>query len=730
MQSHLLHGLNEAQYTAATIKNGPAVVFAGAGSGKTRIITTRIAWLIEQGVRPWEILAVTFTNKAAREMRERLLHMCPETNRTLVSTFHSACAKWLREFAAELGFTSDFSIYDDADTTSLIKKIMKSATFPIERDATPSEFKYAIGEAKTRGLFPHDAPLHKKEFDKFMPVAGVAVYKGYQEALALANAMDFNDLIMNVILLLRTNQRVRDALQGRFQFILVDEYQDTNRPQNELIETLAAKHENIFIVGDDDQSIYSWRGAVPSNILDFQKVHPTAKICKLEQNYRCSGTIVQAASELIQNNKVRADKTLRTDNTRGDLIEFRYETDAEFEAWWVAKRITDELQRFPVDQIAIFYRTNSQSRALEDALRKERIAYQIFGNVKFYDRVEVKDILAYLKILVNPRDDVSFLRILNTPNRGLGDSVEALLIKQGEDHKICLYDAAKSIATQDIPRVSKKIFDFVKMLSTIESLFKTSPLAALVEVICEEINYFPYLQKKYPDQYEDKQENVMELQTAISQFGIENPGASLSDWIQALTLDSEAEGTPGGVSLMTLHMSKGLEFNRVYITGVEESLLPHFNSLDDKQSLEEERRLMYVGMTRAKQKLSLTAAYMRQTWGRTQSNDVSRFLTEIPERCLKNLTPPQNKAKFAAMDRYDADDENGTNSSENVQVHYDYTDESDDQLLEVGSSVHHPTYGSGTVEDIQSTYGRPKVVVRFADFGLRRVDPRHLDLNT
>jgi DNA helicase-2/ATP-dependent DNA helicase PcrA len=723
---NFLDNLNQAQREAALHRDGPAVVFAGAGSGKTRIITMRIAWLIDQGVSPWQILALTFTNKAAREMRDRVLGLCSVADKALISTFHSACAKWLREFAPELGFTSDFTIYDDADQNSVIKKIMQRGNLRLDKEVTVAEYRHAINHSKTLGLFPQDRDAHRAAFKEFMPTGGVDVYAAYQETLALANAMDFGDLIMNMVLLLRTNERVRSLMQSRYRYILVDEYQDTNKPQIELLQLLAASHRNLFVVGDDDQSIYSWRGAVPANIIDFEKMYPKVKVCKLEQNYRCSSNIVNAASAVVSHNKKRAEKTLRTDNPPGDLIDFRYETDGEFEAWWLADTIKSERAVFDYDDVAVFYRTNSQSRVVEDALRKEKIPYQIYGNVRFYDRVEVKDILAYIKLIVNPRDDVSFMRAMNTPARGLGDSAEVTISNRGRDKGISAFEAARQLACEAVPRLSSKLESFVALIDDLKKILDAQPLPEFLEALIERINYFAYLAKKYPDQSEDKQDNVMELASAIAEYVEETPGATLSDWLQSIMLASDVEGDAGGVSLMTLHMAKGLEFERVFLIGLEDGLLPHFNSCDDKLELEEERRLFYVGMTRAKKKLSLSAAYMRRTWGQTQANDVSRFLKELPPKYVNILTPPGGAEAPIDWGGGDVQEDGDTQ-------YYDYSTESDEfssnnqRAIKRGMKVAHPTYGAGIVEEVESSFGRTKILVRFNDVGLRRVEPHHLE---
>jgi DNA helicase-2/ATP-dependent DNA helicase PcrA len=488
---------------------------------------------------------------------------------------------------------------------------------------------------------------------------------------------------------------------------------------------LSANHGNLFVVGDDDQSIYSWRGAVPANIIDFGKSYPEVKVCKLEQNYRCTSNIVNAAAALVAHNKRRADKTLRTDNPKGELIEFRYETDAEFEAWWVADSIKTERDIYPFEKVAIFYRTNSQSRVLEDALRKEKIPYKIYGTVRFYDRVEVKDVLAYVKLLVNPRDDVSFLRAMNIPARGLGDAAEVAITTRARERGISAYEAARELASESVPRLSGKIGGFVGLMDKLRERQSAMRPPDFLEQMVDEIQYFTYLAKKYPDQSEDKQDNVMELVSAIAEFLESSPDATLGDWLQTLMLASDSEGDQDGVTMMTLHMAKGLEFDRVYLVGLEDGLLPHFNSCDDKDSIEEERRLLYVGMTRAKKKLSLTAAYMRHTWGQVQTHDVSRFLREIPPEFVNVLTPPGGESGL----NYQDGAEPGARDPEDGSQYYDYTAEDDvssESLIEPGSAVYHPTYGPGTVEQIEMNYGRAKVLVRFKDVGLRRVESHHL----
>ena len=401
MNSSMKAGLNPMQEQAVAHQSGPLVVFAGAGSGKTRVITTRIAKLIDQGVRPNSILAVTFTNKATREMKERIVGLSDRGFLVHVATFHSACTRWLREFADQLGYTTSFSIYADTEVKSALKSILKDLKID-EQEHSIGDYRAAIAKAKTYGWLPSDIDSGVGQSEIFPPL-GVEVYKRYQEGLAQSNSMDFNDLLMNMLLLLRRNEQVRETLRRRYKHILVDEYQDTNPTQFAIINYLVNDDRNLCVVGDDDQSIYSWRGANPSNIMNFKDNFPGATEIRLEQNYRCSGNIIKAATALVGHNKFRVEKTLWTANEAGQKINFSYDYDGDAEAWWVVEQIKDEARSYSYDEIAIFYRTNAQSRILEDSLRKEKIPYRIYGSVRFYDRLEVKDILAYLRLVINPR---------------------------------------------------------------------------------------------------------------------------------------------------------------------------------------------------------------------------------------------------------------------------------------------------------------------------------------
>lgn len=713
--SNLLSGLNDVQRQAATHRDGPLVVFAGAGSGKTRIITHRIAWLIESGVAPWEILAVTFTNKAAAEMKARVEALSPLANRCLISTFHSACARWLREFAPELGFTSDFTIYTDDDQVTALKTVLAELQVKVDDQTSVNEFKQAINKAKTMAMLPNDERL-SREYADLMPVAGQQVYKRYQEYLAACNAMDFGDLIMNMLLLLRRNEVVRNLLQKRYRYLLVDEYQDTNRTQFELIARLSEKHRNLFVVGDDDQSIYSWRGAMPSNIIDFDKVYPDAVRITMEQNYRSSGHIVAAASAMIQNNQRRVSKKPFTANQLGERIEFRLESDNELEAWWVIDRIKREQSRYPLTDVAIFYRTNAQSRMLEDALRRDNLPYRIYGTVRFYDRAEIKDLMAWFRIAVNPTDDVSLQRIINVPPRGIGDKAIATIEAEASRRGLSMYATIQEMAEENFARLGPKLRDLVQLVDSIRTDLIECAVEDAVQNVLDATNYLDFIRKKFPDAAADKIENIHELGAALADFASAYPDATIAEWLQTVTLVSSEEGAGGGVTLMTLHMAKGLEFRRVYLVGLEENILPHRNSVDNPEALEEERRLFYVGMTRAREKLSIAAANRRRTYNNWTANRPSRFLVEIPSEHFEPSTD------LEAANRRTANLSQGFEQT----AYYDYEDVTQTPI-EVGQSVNHPTYGSGVIQEIHDEFGVIKAVVRFREFGLRKVVAKHLE---
>jgi DNA helicase-2/ATP-dependent DNA helicase PcrA len=717
-----LEGLCPIQREAASHIDGPMVIFAGAGSGKTRVITRRIVHLIEGGVPPWQIVAVTFTNKAAGEMRGRVEELTPFGSRALITTFHSACARWLREFADEAGFTSDFTIYDDSDTVSALKAVLKELEIKLDKNLTVGNYRGFLHDVKTEALFPHERETINRIYGELMPVAALNVYKRYQEVLAASNAMDFDDLLMNMLLLMRNNSRVRTAMQQKYRFVLVDEYQDTNKTQNELLTLIAASHRNLCVVGDDDQSIYSWRGATPANILEFGTTYPDAKILKLEQNYRSTSTIVDAASSVIGNNTKRAQKRLWTANDRGDPIHFRIEADEEVEAWAVARSILDEISTYPLRDVAIFYRTNSQSRPLEEALRRDRIPYRVYGALRFYDRAEVKDLMAYMRLLANPADDVSLRRVINVPARGLGDTAVDQLAKAANSLGKPMLATLRQLADDNAPRVGPKFRAFSELLDELRAQLAVGGLANFVETLVKLTGYRTWLENRFPDKVVDKLENIHDLAGALAVFeeeGSKKGLEALSDWLQSVTLVTTEDENAQGVSLMTLHSAKGLEYDRVYIVGVEDGLLPYGKSSEDEADLEEERRLFYVGMTRARKKLSLSSAFRRRVFNNTMANMPSRFLKEIPRDLM--ATDINHKAMVDSWNRDYDDDAESTNRSSKQSEPYDAA---------VGDRVNHPTYGSGIIDQIIDEFGHVKAVVEFDGLGKRKVAVHHLEPDT
>jgi len=716
----LLATLNEPQRQAVLHEKGPLVVFAGAGSGKTRVITSRIAYLLLRQVNPMSILAVTFTNKAAKEMRERVERFSHDARFVLISTFHSACVRWLREFAPLLGYTSEFTIYDESDANSTINRIMKDLLIK-DQDHAPREYRQAIKNVKNKGLTAAEVDEHNRDLVSMFPEHGIEVYRRYQQVLINSNAMDFDDLLMNMILLLQTQPQVREILRKRYRYILVDEYQDTNPAQFKLIGMLINEERNLFVVGDDDQSIYSWRGADPSNILGFQDIFPGANQIYLEQNYRSSATIIQAASALIQNNRDRAKKKLWTANQAGTPIEYHMEYEGDMEAWWVAEKIHKERHEFAYDQVAIFYRTNAQSRVLEDSMRKQGLPYRLYGAVKFYDRVEIKDIVAYFRLLLNEHDDVAFRRVIQTPSRGLGEQAVARLEAHCFEFNCSLMVAARACAQMGIPRVSGKWAEFVALMDRLRTTCLAAPLLDVVEFFLQVVDYKAYLIKKFPDKVEEKLENIYELGSALALYEERQEGATLSGWLQDISLLESEKGPEDefekAVSLMTLHAAKGLEFPRVFLVGVEDGLIPHVNSLEDRAKLEEERRLLYVGITRARQKLSLSSARKRKVFNKWSSHAPSRFLKELPQGLLamdafaRRLL--QNQAATSARLTDEGETSDFGTGEETVEV-------------KPGSMIFHNTFGKGKVLRVDDHWGLIQATVDFYEFGTRTVHMEHI----
>lgn len=648
--------LNGPQREAVATTDGPLLVLAGAGSGKTRVLTYRIANLIENlGVAPWEILAITFTNKAAAEMRERLTGLVgPRSRGMWVATFHSMCVRILRADAEKLGFTKNFTIYDVDDQKRLYKEIMA------ELDIDPKRFPInalmnRISTAKNELVVP--AEFEKQASD---PVGKVAarVYTKLQERLKAANAFDFDDLLLYAFLLLKNHADVLDAYQDRFRYIMVDEYQDTNHAQYAITGLLAAKHKNIMVVGDDDQSIYSWRGADIRNILEFEQDYPNAHTVKLEQNYRSVGNVLAAANAVIANNQHRKAKKLFTDAEEGDKIQVYMASDERDEGRWVAGEIEKQRARgLTYNQMAVFYRTNAQSRMLEDMLLRAGVPYRIVGGTRFFDRAEIRDVMAYLTLIVNPADDIAAKRVINVPRRGVGKASIERIEQFAREMDMTFMDAAElAIVDPELRAATRQaIGGFVGLIKEAQSY--GGDLRKVIEAVIDKSGLIAALQAEGTDEAIGRIENIKEFLGVVDEFVDTHDeedaeyaapvagedaeaapvrvlrGDSLADfieWVRLRTdLDTVAEDGMA-VTLMTVHSSKGLEFDCVFVAGMEETLFPHMNSVNDAAGIEEERRLAYVAITRARKKLFLTCAYARQIFGQTSSNPVSRFIQEIP----------------------------------------------------------------------------------------------------
>ena len=648
-----LAGLNPQQQQAVCHSGGPLLILAGAGSGKTRVVTHRICHLIEHhSVRPESILAVTFTNKASGEMRERvhsLLAQAGHFRTPQVSTFHSFCVRTLRRDGAPLdqirpGFTPQFVIYDDDDQLSLIKQIYRQVGAD-DKALPPRQSLSRISNAKNK----HDGPeelLRQARDPNGKKLA--AIYELYEDRLRQANALDFDDLLLETVRLLRHDEATRDAYNARFEFLMIDEYQDTNRSQYELMRLLTVHHSNVCVVGDEDQSIYSWRGADIRNILDFEKDYPNAVTIRLEQNYRSTKRILDAASTVIANNTQRKGKTLWTDGAAGDKITVYQAYDAENEALYIADEIRKSLAHQPADRIAILYRTNAQSRQMEEALRRTSIPYVVVGGTSFYQRAEIKDVMAYVKLSLLPRDSVSLMRIVNTPARGIGKTTMEQVEQHAGHNRMSVWEAIGGLLEKKtLPsRADAALAAFRRLMQELQAMAATEPVSALMEAILERTGYRRMLEQDKAVENESRLENLNELLNAAAEAA--ERGETVADFLDhaALVADSDQLDESARVSLLTVHNAKGLEWPVVFLAGLEEGLFPHSRSRESETAMEEERRLCYVGMTRAQRKLTLSWARARRKFGGGPLEPAikSRFLSELP---------PEVVDKKGAADRLD-----------------------------------------------------------------------------
>jgi DNA helicase-2/ATP-dependent DNA helicase PcrA len=630
----ILADLTEPQRDAVTHGEGPLLVAAGPGSGKTRVITHRIAYLVASGVSPWAILAVTFTNKAADEMRRRVKSLCGES-RPWMLTFHSFCARVLRSEAPLIGYPPAFTIYDAADSKTAVQRALKR----LEIDSTsfpPSAVAQEISSAKTRLLAPEDYAAQAGDY-RSQTIA--RIYKAYQQTLKDAGGMDFDDLLNHTLLLFRQHPEALSRLRNRFRHVLIDEFQDTNLVQFELANTLAGANGNICVVGDIDQSIYTWRGAHPRNIFDFLEHHRDARVVALEENFRSTGTIVQAADALIEHNSARLDRRLTTRNPEGTAIRLMCCCDEVEEAHFVAQHANSLVEEgLSYSDVGVLYRTNAQSRALEEAFIDERIPYRLVESVSFYQRAEIKDLLAYLRLGANPADQIAFQRIINVPRRGLGkvttDAIDALAQKE----RMTLLEASRRIAADESqpPARRKALGEFNALIDALHERCK-GPVEPALRFVIAQTGYFEYLQQASPSSHEEKRDNAGELVSAAASYDAEAGEPALAEFLERIALVSDADSfdpSAGAVSLMTLHTAKGLEFDAVFIVGLEEGLLPHQHSAESDDGLEEERRLLYVGITRAKRFLTLSCARNRTLYGASLPRYPSPFISELPNHLI------------------------------------------------------------------------------------------------
>ncbi|BEP29868.1 DNA helicase PcrA [Helicovermis profundi] len=713
--------LNDMQKEAVINTEGPLLILAGAGSGKTRVLTHRIAYLIEEKeVFPSNILAITFTNKAAKEMRIRVEKLIGEaSNGMWMGTFHSICVKILRRYASLIGYERDFVIYDPTDQKTLARECLKELNI----DEKKTTFRYVLGkisEAKNDMLTPKEyEKLYSGDFylDKV-----VKVYELYQRKLINNNAMDFDDLILNAIKVLKENEKILSDYQRKFKYVLVDEYQDTNKAQYVLVRYLSMGYVNLCVVGDNDQSIYGWRGADIRNIRDFEKDFPGAKIIKLEQNYRSSVNILNAANNVIKNNINRKSKKLWTDNDLGEKIHY-YKAQSEMdEAYFVVRNLIADKKRNKRNNLdyAVLYRTNAQSRVLEDAFRREGVSYKLVGGTKFYDRREIKDFISYMRIIQNPVDELSIKRAINIPKRGIGPKTIEKIKGFAYENNLSLYQALVYAAKKDL--FSKKINKGIKEFVTIIEKYKNDALerkvSFLMEDVLNDIGYIEELKLDNTLESRSRIENLREMISAAKEFERTSETGLLAEFLEEFSLRSDidnVEEDDDSVLLMTLHSAKGLEFPIVFMVGLEEGIFPSSRSLNEDESVEEERRLMYVGITRAEEKLFITHSSIRSMYGKTSCNLVSRFIEEIPSELLdvpKDEVASRKTRKTSFTSQMKADLAYKEKSKSKIE---------DVTVIKTGTKVFHKIFGEGTVVSLKGNKGEENVTIVFKTKGIKKL---------
>lgn len=723
--------LNDRQCEAVKHTEGPLLITAGAGSGKTKVLTCRIAHLLELGVAPYRILAITFTNKAAKEMKERVTNLVgAQADRIWLSTFHSFCAKLLRfEVDGFHGYTRNFTIYDSSDQLVLVKDCLKKLNLD-DKQFTPRSVLGTISSAKNVLM---DAKAFAAKASDFYEQKVADVYALYQEKLRENNAVDFDDLLFLAVRLLQENEEVREKYQSRFQYILVDEYQDTNHAQYALTKILAARWRNICVVGDADQSIYAWRGADIRNIIDFTRDYPDAASIKLEQNYRSTKTILHAANAVIDNNESRPKKTLWTENPTGNkIIHYQAQTEHD-EADYIAGVIYNrhEISHEPYGDMAILFRTNAQSRVLEEKLMRYAIPYTMVGGTKFYDRKEIKDVLAYLRLLYNPEDSLSLTRIINVPKRNIGATTMEHVAAYAEAQGISLFEALSS--TDEIPvtkRAKASLENFAAMIFDLLNDIEGKDVLSLIETVIKQTGYGDMLDKEaeHDPQGESRKENVGEFLSVAKDYMDSNPEGNLQDFLENVALVSDVddfESSDSKVTLMTLHAAKGLEFPVVFLTGLDEGLFPHSRTLMDPAQVEEERRLAYVGITRAERQLYVTNAVTRTMYGRISAYMPSRFLAEIPPQFMedyhrKSAMPQSRTTAVPGKQRVSILTKPVASS---LPKKHAVTD-----TFAKGDKVRHKIWGIGTVLDVIGEGPNMQMKIQFPTKGVRQVVVKYAPL--
>jgi len=732
----LLNDLNPVQQKAVLETEGPLLVFAGAGSGKTRVLTYRIAYLIqEKGVKPWNIFAVTFTNKAADEMRERVDRLLGGSARgTWISTFHSACARILRQHIEHLGFKRNFVIYDDQDQERHLKTIMKELNLDFKM-FPPRAIQSGIEQLKNEGVLPDQySPNPYNIFQKRLAL----VYQRYQEDLHRNNALDFGDLLTFVTILFRRFPEVLRSYQELCRYVMVDEFQDTNLIQYQLIRQMAETHQNVCVVGDDDQSIYRWRGAEVGNILNFEKDFPESKVITMEQNYRSTQNILEAANHVVRKNRYRKEKKLWTENPEGELLFFFVAEDETDEARFVAQKIREHIatakSERPYHDISVFYRINAQSRAIEDELVKNRIPYTVVGGMKFYERKEIKDVLAYLKLIDNSLDGLSLKRIINVPSRGIGEKTIEKIEVFSREKRLSLYEGLKEAIGEDwlSPATKEKLKEFIHWIDEFRKDAGSLTLSQLTLAVLAKTEYLRRLKEEGTDEAFSKIENIDELINVLMGLEQGEEKVSLESFLDKVSLVTDVdlyEDKGNRVSLMTLHCAKGLEFPVVFIVGIEEGLLPHYRRGEEIEDMEEERRLFYVGMTRAKQRLFLSRAEERSTFGVGRANLHSRFFDELPMELIQfeekrgkmdslfsQETPWRDDFRQTERLMDDLSQEHGFQEGDGIVL-------SPEGFfpLKIGMRVRHPKFGEGRVKSVEGMDEDQKATIVFRTVGSKRL---------